>query len=73
MAARAVDPFEDSGALPAGWARALVEERSSLARKLASSVQHEERLDFVRAVVSRVVSSYWNELKARPRSTLAAP
>ena len=65
MAARAMDLFEDSGALPVGWARALVEDRLSLARKLASSVKHEERLDFARAVVSRVVSSYWNELNAR--------
>ena len=64
MAARAMDLFDDAGTLPAGWARALVEERSSLGRKLASSVKNEGRLEFARAVTARVVSSYWNELKA---------
>lgn len=65
MAARAMDLFEDSGSLPADWARALAEERLSFARMLASSVKREERLDYARAVVSRAVSSYWNELNAR--------
>ena len=65
MATGAIDLFEDSGPLPAGWAQALVEERSSLARKLASSCTTQDRLAFARAVVSRAVSSYWNELSAR--------
>ena len=59
-----MDLFEDAGTLPAGWARALVEERSSIARKLVSAVKHEDRLGFARAVVFRVVSSYWKELQA---------
>ena len=44
-------------------ARAIVENGSLSARTLASSVKHEDRLDFARAVVFGVVSAYWKELQ----------
>ena len=64
MATRTMDLFENAGAIPETWARAVVEDRSLSARKLVSSVKHHDRLDFARAVVFRVVSSYWKQLQA---------
>ena len=64
MATIAKDLFEDAGANPETWARAVVEDRSSSATKLASSVEHHDRLDFARAVASHVVSSYWKRRQA---------
>ena len=64
MATRTMDLFENAGAISQTWARAMVEDRSSSARKLVSSVKHHDRLDFARAVVFRVVSSYWKQLQA---------
>ena len=48
MAARAMDLFEDSGSLPAGWARALVEERL-VAREEAGVLGQERRQAGLRA------------------------
>ena len=64
VATIAKDLFEDAGANPETWARAVVEDRSSSATKLASSVEHHDRLDFARAVASHVVSSYWKRRQA---------
>ena len=50
--------------IPALSARAIVEDGSSCARTLASSVTHEARLDFARAVVFGVVATYWKQLYA---------
>ena len=55
--------IEDARAIPETLARAIVEDGSSSARKLASSVKDEDRLDFARAVVFGVVSAYWKELQ----------
>ena len=56
--------IEDARAVPELLARAIVENGSSRARKLASSVKDEDRLDFARSVTFGVVSAYWNELRA---------
>ena len=64
MTTSAKDLFEDAGTNPETWARAVVEDRSMSARTLASSVEQPARLDFARAVVSRVVSSYWKRRRA---------
>ena len=56
--------IEDARAIPETLARAIVEDGSLSARKLASSVKGEDRLDFARAVVFGVVSAYWKELPA---------
>ena len=53
-----------AGVLPEPLARAIVEDGASSVRKLASSVEREERLDFARAVVLGVVSVYWKALQA---------
>ncbi len=53
-----------AGVLPEPLARAIVEDTASSVRKLASSVRHEERLNFARAIVVGVVSAYWKELQA---------
>ena len=45
-------------------ARKTVTDGSLRARRLASAVKREDQLDFARAVVFGVVSSYWNELRA---------
>ena len=52
-----------AGVLPEPLARTIVEDGASSVRKLASSVEREERLDFARAVVLGVVSAYWKELQ----------
>ena len=64
MAARAMDLPEEPSAMLATSARATVEDGSLSARRLASAVEREDRLNFARAVVFRVVSSYWRELQA---------
>ena len=56
--------IEDARAIPETSARAIVEDGALSARKLASSVKDENRLDFARAVVFGVVSAYWKELQA---------
>ncbi len=56
--------IEDAREIPETLARAIVEDGSSNARKLASSVKDEDRLDVARAVVFGVVSAYWKELQA---------
>ena len=53
-----------AGVLPEPLARTIVEDGASSVRKLAFSVEREERLDFARAVVLGVVSAYWKELQA---------
>ena len=53
-----------AGVLPELLARAIVEDGASSVRKLAFSVEREERLDFARAVVLGVVSAYWKALQA---------
>ena len=53
-----------AGVLPEPLARAIVEDAASSVRKLASSVRHEEKLNFARAIVVGVVSAYWKELQA---------
>ena len=62
MVARAMDLFGTTSAMPAGWARAVVEDRTSEARRMASSIARDDRLDFARAVMFAVVSAYWKEL-----------
>ena len=64
MAARAVNAAESEDAVPAVSVRAIVEDRASSARTLASSVEREARLDFARAVVFSVVSAYWKALQS---------
>ena len=59
-----MDLFENAGVISETWGRAIVEDRLSSARKLVSSVKHHDRLDFARAVVFCVVSSYWKQLQA---------
>ena len=59
-----MDLIEDARAIPKALAREIVKDGSLSARKLASSVQDEDRLDFARAVVFGVVSAYWKELQA---------
>ena len=56
--------IEDARAIPETSAREIVKDGSLSARKLASSVKDENRLDFARAVVFGVVSAYWKELQA---------
>ena len=56
--------IEDARAIPETLAWAIVEDGSSSARKLASLVKDEDRLDFARAVIFGVVSAYWKELQA---------
>lgn len=56
--------IEDPRAIPETLAWAIVEDGSLSARKLASSVKDEDKLDFARAVVFGAVSAYWNELQA---------
>ena len=63
MVARAMELFGTASAMPAGWARAVVEGRTSDARRMASSIARDDRLDFARAVVFAVVSAYWKELR----------
>ena len=53
-----------AGVIPEKSARAIVEDGSSRARKLASSIEPEGRLDFARAVVLGVVSAYREALRA---------
>ena len=53
-----------AGVLPEPLARAIVEDGASSVRKLAFSVEREERLGFARAVVLSVVSAYWKALQA---------
>ena len=53
-----------AGVLPEPLARTIVEDGASSVRKLASSVEREERLGFARAVVLSVVSAYWKALQA---------
>ena len=62
MGATSIAQSEDM--TPALSARAIVEDGSSSARTLASSVTHEARLDFARAVVFGVVAAYWKQLYA---------
>ncbi len=64
VAAETTALSEEAGAARATSARAVFDERSSRARKLASSVKREERLGFARAVAFGAVSSYWRELRA---------
>lgn len=67
MAARAANAAESEvavDAVPAKPVRAIVEDGSSSARTLASTVEREGRLDFARAVVFSVVSAYWKELQS---------
>ena len=64
-----MDLFGTTRAMPAGWARAVVEDRTLDARRMASSIARDDRLDFARAVVFAVVSAYWKELRGRVRST----
>ena len=64
MAARAANVAESKDAGGATSVRAIVEDGSSSARTLASSVKREGRLDFARAVVFSVVSAYWKELQS---------
>ena len=64
MATRAMNLTGGAGVLPEPLARAIVEDVASSVRKLASSVRHEERLNFARAIVVGVVSAYWKELQA---------
>ena len=56
--------IEDARAIPETLARAIVEDGSSNARKLAASVKDEDQLDFARAVLFGVVSAYWQELQS---------
>ncbi len=63
MVARTMDLFGTTRAMPAGWARAVVEDRTSDARRMASLIARDDRLDFARAVVFAVVSAYWKELR----------
>ena len=63
MVAKAMELFGTTSAMPAGWARAVVESRTSDARRMASSIARDDRLDFARAVVFAVVSAYWKELR----------
>ena len=63
MTARVAIIAESEDAIPATLGRAVVEDGSLSARTLASSVKREGRLDFSRAVVFRVVSAYWKELR----------
>ena len=53
-----------AGALPDTLARTIAEEGASSARKLASSVRNDGRLDFARAVALAAVSAYWKERQA---------
>ena len=64
VATKSMNLIEDARAIPETLARAIVEDGSLSARKLASSVKGEDRLDFARAVVFGVVSAYWKELPA---------
>ena len=67
MAARAANATESEvavDAVPATSGRAIVEDGSSSARTLASTVEREGRLDFARAVVFSVVSAYWKALQS---------
>ena len=56
--------IEEARAIPETLARATVEDGSLSARKLASSVKGEGRLDFARSVVFGAVSAYWKELRS---------
>ena len=62
MARRVVKVAASEEALSPKAARAIVEDDSLSARALASTVNHEDRLEFARAVVFGVVSAYWKEL-----------
>ena len=76
MVARTMDLFGTTRAMPAGWARAVVEDRTSDARRMASLIARDDRLDFARAVVFAVVSAYWKELRVesgRPASMRESP
>ncbi len=76
MVARAMDLFDTTSEMPAGWARAVVEGRTSDARRMASSIARDDRLDFARGVVFAVVSAYWKELQVesgRPGSMRESP
>lgn len=55
---------ENRSMIPAISARAMVEDGSLSARTLASSVTHEARLEFARAVVFAAVSAYWKRVDA---------
>ena len=66
MATIAMDLTGGAGTLPDTLARTIMEEGASSARKLASSVRNEERLDFARAVALTAVSAYWKERQALP-------
>ena len=56
--------FKSARAIPETLARAIVEDASVNARRLASSIKGQERLDFARSVVFGVVSAYWKELRS---------
>ena len=58
-----MDLFGATSTMPAGWARAVIEDRTSDARRMASLIARDDRLDFARAVVFTVVSAYWKELR----------
>ena len=56
--------FKCARSIPETLARAIVEDGSLNARRLASSIKGQERLDFARSVVFGVVSAYWKELRS---------
>ena len=56
--------FNSARAIPETLARAIVEDGSLNAKRLASSIESQDRLDFARAVVFGVVSAYWQELQS---------
>ena len=64
MATSSMNLFKSARAIPETLARAIAEDGSLNARRLASSIKGQERLDFARAVVFGVVSAYWKELQS---------
>ena len=53
--------------MPARSPQASIEQGSSSARTLASAVKQEDRMNFARAMVLRIVSAYWHELQKELR------
>ena len=56
--------FKSARSMPETFARAIAEDGSLNARRLASSIRGQERLDFARSVVFGVVSAYWKESRS---------
>ena len=64
MVTRSMSLIKSARAIPETLTRAIVEDGSLNAKRLASSIKGQDRLDFARAVVFGVVSSYWQELQS---------